>query len=126
MIHLRPLVLLFGLLATGTSLPSSSFQERCVALAGNIDLDQPFTVNIAQYLPPNATIDYKAEGLNETCVAYNATAYPIPVGVCRLNLRVETTEQSEVYMEVWLPEHWEGRLLTTGNGGLAGCTYSDH
>jgi feruloyl esterase len=120
--HLRPLFPLFGLLATALSIPSSSFQSKCAALASSIELDQPFTINVAQYLPANATIDYKAEGLNETCS--DAVAYPIPIGVCRLNLRVETTERSEVYMEVWLPENWEGRLLTTGNGGLAGCTCS--
>ncbi|KAF2685132.1 tannase and feruloyl esterase [Lentithecium fluviatile CBS 122367] len=114
--QLFPLV---SLIVTVASYPSPSFQERCAALADSIELDQPFAINVAQYLPPNATIDYNAEGLNETCA--DTIAYPIPVGVCRLNLRVATSERSELYMEVWLPEQWEGRLLTTGNGGLAGC-----
>jgi feruloyl esterase len=24
-------------------------------------------------------------------------------------------------MEVWLPQNWTGRFLSTGNGGLGGC-----
>ncbi|KAJ4293579.1 Feruloyl esterase [Kalmusia sp. IMI 367209] len=118
--RVQSLLLLSGLLtAPGYSYPSATFQEKCKELANKIKLDYTFDVNIAEYLAPNATIDYAAEGMNATCDG--TEAYPIPVGVCRLNLRVETTETSEIYMEVWLPETWEGRTLTTGNGGLAGC-----
>ncbi|KAF2448890.1 tannase and feruloyl esterase [Karstenula rhodostoma CBS 690.94] len=102
-----------------SSRPSTSFQENCESLADKIKLDYTFEVNIAQYVPPNTTIDLVAEGLNATCSGNTTT--PVPIGVCRLNLRVETSNSSEVYTEVWLPENWKGRILTTGNGGLAGC-----
>lgn len=122
--RLASLFPLLGFAATPAySRPSPSFQDNCVALASKIHLNYDFTVNIVQYLPPNGTIDYKAEGMNETCLTASV-AYPIPMGVCRLNLRVQTTAHSEIYMEVWLPEKWTGRVMTTGNGGLAGCTYS--
>ncbi|KAL1593796.1 Actin-like protein arp9 [Paraconiothyrium brasiliense] len=121
--RLRYELLLTGVLASPAfSHPSASFQETCVNLADDIQLDYTFEVNLAEYLAPNTTIDLTTEGLNATCYdsAGNTTA-PIPVGVCRLNLRVATSESSEVYMEVWLPKNWDGRTLTTGNGGLAGC-----
>lgn len=123
--HLQTLISFVGLFATAVSLPASPFQRKCAALADKIKLDLPFTVNLATYLPPDVLVNGKAEGVNETCLApgIDYVAASIPVGVCRLHLRVETTSTSEVHIEVWLPENWTGRLLTTGNGGLAGCTY---
>lgn len=114
--HLLPLLIFIG---TAHALLTPNFTTSCTTLAQSIKLDYPFTVNIAQYLPPNATINYASEGLNTTCA--DNVGYPIPIGVCRLNLRVETSSSSEIYMEVWLPENWAGRVLMTGNGALAGC-----
>jgi feruloyl esterase len=126
MMYLQWLVPIFGASVTAVAYSAPSFEEKCISLASHIDLDLPFTVNIARYLPPTAPIDHEAEGLNATCLEYaGGVAYRIAVGFCRMNLRVETSHSSEVYVEVWLPEHWQGRLLTTGNGGLAGCTFFD-
>lgn len=114
--------ILIALLAASVySRPSENFQQKCMNLGKKIKLDYPFTVNIAEYLAPNATIDLAAEGLNATCAD---TTEPITVGICRLNLKVATSEKSEVYTEVWLPEKWTGRTMTTGNGGLAGCMFT--
>ncbi|PVI00938.1 tannase and feruloyl esterase [Periconia macrospinosa] len=107
-----------------SSQPTTNFKERCTTISSTLQLDYPFTVNIAEYLAPNVTVDPVSEGLNSTCVEQLAVfaPYPIPVGVCRLRLSVETTSQSETYVEVWLPEKWEGRrVLTTGTGGFSGC-----
>jgi feruloyl esterase len=116
-------IFLLGLLTTSTySYPTSDFQKRCQSLSEKIELDYTFDVNIAGYLAPNSTIDLVAEGVNATCLeSYGNSTGPLPVGICRLNLRVATSENSEVYAEVWLPENWEGRTLMTGNGGLDGC-----
>lgn len=120
MVYIRSLLSFVGLFAlVAHAYPSSTFQDKCSGLAGQIQLNYTFDVNIAAYLPANGTIDYVAEGLNETCL--DTQAFPIPVGVCRLNLRIATSDSSETYMEVWLPENYSGRTLTTGNGGLAGC-----
>ncbi|CAI6331577.1 unnamed protein product [Periconia digitata] len=105
---------------------SQPTQNDCSALASKVQLDLPFTVNFAQYVMPNTTIDPTAEGTNITCASGAPPPLPIPIAFCRLSLRVETTESSEIYMETWLPDGWEGRTLTVGNGGLAGCIqYSD-
>ncbi|CAI6293966.1 unnamed protein product [Periconia digitata] len=115
----------FVLIATSqASLKPKNFQERCLALSQTVQSnDYPVTVNIADYIAPNVTLDPLSEGVNSTCAEQLAMLgpYPIPVGVCRLNLRVETSSQSETMVEVWLPERWEGgRVLTTGTGGLSG------
>ncbi|KAF2275753.1 putative feruloyl esterase B-1 [Westerdykella ornata] len=105
----------------------SSFPSRCASLPQNLNLkDYPgATVTIAKYLPANSTIDHAAEGRNATCIAM-FDAPPLPVNICRLQLRVPTSHSSGVIMEAWLPENWSGRFLSTGNGGLAGCIqYSD-
>lgn len=100
-------------------------QDDCTALAHTLtlDIDLPFTVNFVHYMPSNATLDLVAEGTNATCLSGVAPLYPIPVAVCRVGLRVETSKSSQIYMETWLPENWAGRTLMTGNGGFAGCMF---
>ncbi|KAI8980133.1 feruloyl esterase-like protein [Trametes punicea] len=43
-------------------------------------------------------------------------------GFCRVELVITTnaTAGSTALTEVWLPDEWNGRVLTVGNGGLAG------
>ncbi|KAF3769552.1 hypothetical protein M406DRAFT_58845 [Cryphonectria parasitica EP155] len=49
------------------------------------------------------------------------TSQTVPVDLCRVSLQISTSNRSGVVAEVWLPEDWNGRLVTTGNGGLGGC-----
>ncbi|PVI05348.1 tannase and feruloyl esterase [Periconia macrospinosa] len=109
-------VILSLVIARVVAYASNSFQDTCADLAHHIDLDYPFVVSIAQHYPPNSGVE-TAE--NITCETYQHT--PIEVGFCRFNLKIATTNSSEIYVQVWLPEGWKGRLLTTGNGGLGGC-----
>lgn len=41
---------------------------------------------------------------------------------CRIEVKIttNTTANSTAATEIWLPEKWNGRLLTIGNGGFAG------
>jgi feruloyl esterase len=41
--------------------------------------------------------------------------------VCRVYGMVNTTADSAVEFEIWLPDTWYGRFLAVGNGGLGGC-----
>ncbi|KAF2865200.1 ferulic acid esterase [Massariosphaeria phaeospora] len=103
------------------SYPNQSFSSRCVALANNLTVPgYAINVNIAEFLPANATIDHAAEGVDATCAAA-WPAPPLPSDICRLVLRVATSNASEILLETWLPEEWNGRFLSVGNGGLAGC-----
>ena len=75
---------LAGFIVTAASShPTTNFQERCTTIPEALQLDYPFTVNIAEYLAPNVTVDPVSEGLNSTCVEQLAVfaPYPIPVGV---------------------------------------------
>ncbi|KAI9149950.1 putative feruloyl esterase b protein [Paramyrothecium foliicola] len=45
----------------------------------------------------------------------------VTTNLCRLGMTVATSKQSGIDLEVWLPEDWSGRFLSTGNGGLGGC-----
>jgi hypothetical protein len=41
--------------------------------------------------------------------------------ICRVYAMVNTTSDSSLKLEIWLPDTWYGRTLTVGNGGLGGC-----
>lgn len=43
------------------------------------------------------------------------------VEICRLTMYVNTSDDSGIHMEAWLPTNWTGRFLSTGNGGTGGC-----
>ncbi|KAH8651214.1 tannase and feruloyl esterase [Xylariales sp. PMI_506] len=43
--------------------------------------------------------------------------------LCRVALHIPTSSRSGIVFELWLPEAWNGRLLTLGNGGLDGCIH---
>jgi feruloyl esterase len=112
-------------ITTGHSSPvNETFSSKCTSFASSLHLNNysDFQVTISEYLATNSTLNLTAEGWNETCAAgdYNSPP-PIPVNLCRVGLTVATSNSSEVILETWLPENWNGRFLSTGNGGLAGC-----
>lgn len=45
----------------------------------------------------------------------------VDIDLCRVSLDIATTDRSGVVVEIWMPADWNGRLVTTGNGGLGGC-----
>jgi len=47
--------------------------------------------------------------------------YSNSVAICRVLGEVTTSPTSSVKFEMWLPDTWYRRVLTVGNGGLAGC-----
>jgi len=50
--------------------------------------------------------------------------YNNSVPICRVIGSVTTSPTSSVKFEMWLPDTWYGRVLTTGNGALGGCKLS--
>ena len=106
----------------GQAAQHSDFLSKCEALS-NITTVENYSVTVVStsYVAANSSLNPAAEGRNETCV-FDAPYYP--AAACRLRLQVPTSNSSSVQMEVWLPEEWNGRFLSTGNGGFAGCTSS--
>jgi feruloyl esterase len=49
------------------------------------------------------------------------SAPPVSQDVCRVALYIKTSDRSGVQFEAWLPKDWNGRFLSTGNGGIGGC-----
>lgn len=52
-----------------------------------------------------------------------AALFPIPpakAAFCRVKARISPVPQSEIDVEVWLPETWNGKFVGTGGGGFSG------
>ncbi|KAF2703016.1 putative feruloyl esterase B-2 [Pleomassaria siparia CBS 279.74] len=116
---LLPLVLLATATATTTATANATaFSEKCTAFASSLALgNSTYRVTMAQYVPATSYINATAEGRDASCDGY------VPVDMCRVGLTVATSGASEVVVETWLPEDWNGRFLGTGNGGLGGCNF---
>ncbi|KAI0631071.1 tannase and feruloyl esterase-domain-containing protein [Trametes polyzona] len=72
------------------------------------------SVTAATYFPAHARVD-----ITNVFSSINTTDLP---AFCRVELRITTnaTAGSFAITEVWLPDDWNGRVLTIGNGGLGG------
>lgn len=102
--------------STSASSNNSTFQDQC-------DAFDPAAAGIANamvtsraFVASNTTVDLK--GNDAAC---GQAGQLVPVDLCRVALQIATTNRSGVVAEVWLPADWNGRLVTTGNGGLGGC-----
>ena len=110
------LVLAILSLEAGYTSASASFQQQCMSF-------DPASVGII-----NATVTehaYIQSGTNlslpDNDPSCTGKSQVVPVDLCRVALQIATSERSGVVAEIWLPESWNGRLVTTGNGGLGGC-----
>ncbi|KAI9063782.1 feruloyl esterase-like protein [Trametes sanguinea] len=78
------------------------------------------SLTAATYFPANARVD-----ISNVFSSINASDLP---AFCRVELVVVTnaTAGSFANTEVWLPDDWNGRIVTIGNGGFGGgVTVSD-
>lgn len=117
--HLKTLAIFaqlgLGVLASDLTSRQASFQNQC----SNFN---PANAGIANATVTNHAFVASGTDLNLTgndvC---GQTTQSVPVDLCRVSMQISTSNRSGVVAEVWMPEKWNGRLLTTGNGGLAGC-----
>lgn len=92
-----------------------SFEGQCQALADLLDIPGSQDV-FSEFVPSGTVLELPVRD-----VSCNRTSQAITANLCRVGLSVSTSAQSGIYMEAWLPEHWSGRFLATGNGGIGGC-----
>jgi feruloyl esterase len=83
----------------------------CAALAGTTLPGSYGTVTDATLVPAGSF------------AAPTGVSYDIPVPVCRVQATLRPSPDSDIKVEVWLPQGgaWNGRYLGTGNGGYAGA-----
>ena len=96
------------------------------SFAGNATSAQTctsFQLNNVDNAVVTGTSFYEA-GENVTIVnKYDGVSTSDLPAFCRVELVITTnsTANSSAKTEVWLPQPWNGRLLTVGNGGFAGA-----
>lgn len=96
--------------------------SRCAALKDTLHLENT-TILEAAYIHAHSNISVPG-----TCIEPDIGAtgrVVVESSVCRVYFVVNTTEDSAVHAEAWLPDEWYGRFLATGNGGLGGCECGD-
>lgn len=116
-------------------------QVRC-ALLTFLSFYAPFLVvatdfqqQCLQFQPPQSIVkdaqltrlEYRAKGTTaefpDNDPSCNNYKQEVETNLCRIGLIIKTSERSKIAFELWLPEQWTGkRLLSTGNGGIDGCT----
>lgn len=92
-----------------------TFQSQCQQFPSKIHL-QDVTVNFAQYIPAGTNLSL-ADAPPSCGEAYQA----VSADVCRVAMAVATSNSSEITLEAWFPRDYNGRFVSTGNGGLSGC-----
>lgn len=98
---------------------SSSFEQSCADLKESYRSEN-VTPLYSELI--SAGTELTVPDLDPSCE--NSTT--VSVDLCRLGLNVTTSDRSDIIMEVWLPQDWSGRFLSTGNGGINGCiSYGD-
>lgn len=108
-----------------TSASSQSFQAKCEAFASKINgqdknaFQNDVTLHSVTYVPSGGNISMAT---TPTACANDVISTASSVEFCRVSLNVTTSSKSQIYMEAWLPGNYTGRFLSTGNGGLGGCT----
>ena len=97
------LVSLSLLLLSAPVIASSAFEER----------------NVLEYVAANTTLTFP-----DNAASCNRGKQAVAANLCRIALTIQTTGESSIIFEAWLPETWSGRFLATGNGGIDGCMAS--
>ncbi|EMC99709.1 hypothetical protein BAUCODRAFT_30088 [Baudoinia panamericana UAMH 10762] len=99
--------------------------DYCSSLCASLSFDTEYatTPMTCQAYPANTNITITGGQATAGC----GSEVLAPVDLCRVTLTITTSGSSEAYMEVWLPSNssgaWNGRTLSTDNGGANGCVH---
>ncbi|KAM0723507.1 hypothetical protein Q7P37_000494 [Cladosporium fusiforme] len=93
----------------------------CTALCNNFSPSN-WAINSLTCSPhsANTAVDTPDGQANAQC----GTSFTPEVDICKVSMNVQTSGNSDTYMEVWLPQNdYNGRTMSTDNGGLNGCVH---
>lgn len=93
----------------------SAFEDKCLAFEPE-NFVPGATRTVLEYVSAGTTLLFP-----DNAASCNRGAQAVTANVCRIALSIETSSQSNITFEAWLPENWSGRFLATGNGGIDGC-----
>lgn len=99
----------------------------CSSLCDSLTFSSDLTVTpvSCQAYSANDTITITGGQATASC----GTTIQPELDLCRITLNIATSDSSTTYMEVWLPNGnetaWNGRTMSTDNGGLNGCVAFD-
>ena len=103
-------VLIFSTLACTAHADSTSCASLKQLSLPHATVDVAQTVVAGAFVPPNLKPEEKVPPVFESTPAF-----------CRVTATVKPTPDSDIKVEVWLPEAgWNGKLRGVGNGGFAG------
>jgi feruloyl esterase len=77
----------------------------------------------------NTTITNAFHQLAQTNIATPLSCYDVvgdftvSTSICRVQGFINTTTESSLEFEAWLPDVWYGRFMGLGNSGLGGCEF---
>lgn len=94
-----------------------AFQSKCAQFVDKINLPD-VKVNFAEYVQAGTNLS-----LPDNAPSCGAASQSVTVDLCRVAMAVNTSNSSEITLEAWFPRNYTGRFLSTGNGGVSGCTF---
>ncbi|RMY56379.1 hypothetical protein D0865_03687 [Hortaea werneckii] len=102
--------------------------STCASLCSSLEFTGDYSVTpiLCQAYEAGATVPAPSGQSEVNCDSGQGT---LDAGICRVTLSIQTSGDSEAYMEVWMPNDestsWNGRTMSTDNGGLSGCVAYD-
>ena len=104
----------YGFSLMAATATATDFASQCQ----NFNIAIPnVQVNVLEFVTNGTNIT--TLDADPTCNAWSQVVFG--GDICRVSLYVPTSDSSGIHMEAWLPSNWNGRFLSAGNGGLAGC-----
>lgn len=95
----------------------ATVQDDCLALTPKTIVTNS-TVRVQTFVASGTNLTFPEQNAN--C---GRASQVVGANLCRIAMNLTTSAKSEVVTEIWLPEKWNGRMVTVGGGGLDGCKW---
>jgi feruloyl esterase len=99
----------------GRTIPEEDFGTKCLTFEPKFANAK---VELVEHVVQGSSVALRYR--DQTCGGPGRSA-TLRQDICRVALRIDTSERSGIHFEAWFPKDYSGRVLATGNGGLNGC-----